>query len=277
MGQCIINGKRGSTVSAADRGFRYGDGVFETIAAQNGVPYRFDWHIGRLERGLNAIRIAYDTSRLRRDCQVLLDEAETGLLRIQITRGEGGRGYLPEPTEPTCVIEMLPMPEVPAQPVDLWLSSYKKPSSDILPVRYKLCQGLNSTLARMEAADHGCFDALMLSPEGHIAETSSATIFWVKDGKVYTPSLDTGALEGATRAALMELCTIKEERAELAALENAEAVFITNTAWNVLPVARLLPLGLAWDSAPAARRMLALLENDRRKHCKPLVKRCKNG
>ena len=254
-------------ISIHDRGFRYGDGLFETLRVHAGVPYRFEWHMGRLARGLEAVRIEYDTAGLADDCRALIhaNRMQNGLLRIQITRGAGGRGYLPEPdTQPNCLIETLPLPDVPAQPVDLWGSSYARMPLSALPVNTKLCQGMNAILARMEAADHECFDALMLGENGDISETSSANIFWVKDGVLYTPPLLTGALDGATRAAVMELSPlpVKEIRAGLVALAEAEAVILTNTVWKALPVGHLKPAGLFWKSTEAARLFRDLLTKD---------------
>lgn len=256
-----------ATISARDRGFRYGDGAFETIAVHDGIPYRLNWHLKRLAQGLKAIRISYPASSLAKECRGLIkkNKMKDGLLRIQVTRGMGGRGYLPDAkAKPTCVIETLPLPKIPGKPISLWLSSYRRISGEALPVRYKLCQGLNSTLARMEAADHKCFDALLLNARGEMCETSSANIFWIKNNTLYTPSLACGAVEGATRDAIITLSPypVKEARAGLGALKHADAVFIANAAWKILPVDTLKPRGGRWNSAAQARIFQQLLEDD---------------
>jgi branched-chain amino acid aminotransferase len=249
-----------------DRGFRYGDGAFETIAVQDGVPYRFAWHLSRLKKSLEAIRIPMDIAFLRDECEILLEanRLKNGLLRLQITRGVGGRGYLPEPnTTPTCVVETLPFLDAPLEPVAIMASSFAKIPSAALPV-YKHCNGLNPTLARMEAADHGCFDTLMLGENGFIAETSSANIFWVKNKKLFTPGLECGLISGSIRAALLEISPYpaKEVRATVATLADADAVFLTNVAWKVLPVSELKPLGLRWNSESTAQFYRAVLNQD---------------
>lgn len=257
-------------LSVQDRGFRYGDGVFETIAVHSGVPYRFAWHMDRLKRALEAIRISYDITALAPECRQLLNanRVKDGLLRIQVTRGVGGRGYLPGNTPPTCVIETMSLPLTPQQPVALWLSAYARPPAATLPTQFKLCNGLNSTLARMEATDQDCFDALMLDLSSHISETSSGNIFWLKKGVLYTPSLSCSALEGAVRAAIMELAPypVKEWEAPLDELKNAEAVVITNSAWKVLPVSVLKPVALHWESTACAKRILEALGEDIARH-----------
>jgi branched-subunit amino acid aminotransferase/4-amino-4-deoxychorismate lyase len=186
------------------------------------------------------------------------------LVRIQITRGASGAGYLPGDGEPTLVIETLPRMPAPQEPVTLWLSQYRRIPAASLPIYSKLCQGMNSTLARMEAQEHGCFDALQLNQEGMICETSSANIFWLRDDILYTPALACGVLEGAMRAAIMELASfpVQETTATLDAMQEAQAVCITNAVWQALAVVALEPASYAWDSAALAQRLNALLNED---------------
>ena len=156
----IVNGQlvaaEQATVSAQDRGFRFGDGLFETIAIYSGVPYQFDWHMQRLAEGLQAIKIAFDIKCLKDFSRQLIrkNKVDNGILRIQITRGIGSKGYLPDPSHSRAgaalVIETSPLPTITDKPIGLWQSTYTKISPRALPVKYKLCQGLNSTLARLE-------------------------------------------------------------------------------------------------------------------------------
>lgn len=257
-------------VHVSDRGFRYGDGMFETIAVYDGVPYRLDWHLSRLKKGLEAIRIPLYVDFLRNESAILLEanHVKDGLLRIQITRGAGGRGYLPNAdATPTTVVETLPPVDIPSTPVSLLASTYAKIPSSAIPV-YKHCNGLNHTLARMEAAENGCFDALMLGESGHVCETTSANIFWVKNRQLFTPALECGAMSGSVRSALLEISPypVKEVRASVAALADADAVFLTNVAWKILPVAELKPLSLRWHSENAAQFFLAVLHQDMKRY-----------
>lgn len=279
MSDCIINGRLAAasdaSISIQDRGFRYGDGVFETIAIHDGVPYQFDWHISRLSRGLESVKIPFDTSILRDYCRQLLrqNKLSSGMLRIQVTRGIGSKGYLPDPTHPQAgssfVIETSPLPIMPDKPVTLWKSNYTKVSPASLPVQFKICQGLNSTLARIEADEHGCFDALLFNDRGHICETSSGNIFWLLGGRLFTPSLACGVLEGVARAAVLRLSPypVTEIEADIEALGNAEAVFITNAVWKALGVAELQPVSLSWSNDDIAKSIRQLLNDDREKFC----------
>ncbi len=254
-------------ISPQDRGFRYGDGVFDTMIINTGKIYQFDWHIERLKRGLQAIKINFDTTKLPQLCEQLIqaNNVSDGLLRIQITRGIGGRGYMPEANPiPTMLIETIDKPATVTKSASLWLSSYQKISSKSLPMQYKLCQGLNSTLARIEAVENNYFDSLLFNEKNEICETSSANIFWYKNGELYTPSLDCGVLEGSIRAAIIRLSPYKinEVVAGIEDLKTAEAVFISNVALRICAIYELNPLGIKWKSEKLVEQVLALLEND---------------
>jgi len=273
MTYCNVNGQlvraEDAVVSVQDRGFRFGDGVFETIRVQAGVPCWFEWHMQRLAGGLRALRIDFDTASLTGLCRELLrkNAIVDGLLRIQVTRGSGSRGYLPTPSNAHYVIETPPFPVIPDKPGALWMSSHTKISPRALPVQYKLCQGLNSTLARMEAAEHDCMDALLLNENGQICETSSGNIFWLADGTLYTPSLACGVLEGATRAAIMRLSAAVEVEAPVEALRGAQAIFITNAVWRTLAVGAIPQLGISCDSHAYAQQVKRLLDEDCADYC----------
>ncbi len=274
MTYAIFNNKLIKTeeiyISPQDRGFRYGDGVFDTLLVRNGKIYQLAWHLRRLEDGLKAIKINFMIYELESLCQQLLDanKVTDGLLRIQITRGVGGRGYLPEEgRNVTLLIEAIDKPKSPSTPATLWQSSYQKISRQALPVQFKLCQGLNSTLARMEATEYKCFDSLLLNEKNEICETSSANIFWFKNGELYTPALDCGVLEGSIRTAVIRLSPFKVHKvaANIDELKKAESVFITNVAWKILAVSELKPIDIKWQSEDLSSQILALLENDIKK------------
>lgn len=224
----------------ADRGFRFGDGVFETIAVYNGRPYQLELHLARLKSGLSAVKIKTDSALHKQIVELIKKNHITeGFVRIAISRGVGSHGYLPaDDNTPTVVIEAFTRHPLKMDSATLHLSSLRKIPSACLPMHHKLAQGLSSTLARMEAKEHGCIESLLLTTEGHVAEASSANIFWVKGRIIYTPHLSTGALAGTTRAAIIRLLDYKVEEVtqDLKTLENADEAFLTNTNWGVLPV-----------------------------------------
>ena len=247
-------------ISIEERGFRFADGVFETVAVYQGVPYQWEFHLKRLAEGVAALQISADIGGLQPVCAELLarNGVLDGMLRIYISRGTGSRGYLPFPLEggdgATLVVESMPRPAEVKDAVSLWLSAYEKISPRALPVHLKTAQGLNSTLARIEAIRHGCFEALQRGADGQICEASSANIFWLKDGALRTPALAAGCLNGSTRHAVMRLSPydVEEGVYPLAEIERADAVILTNSAYIALPVASLAPTGWSWDSAALA-------------------------
>lgn len=249
-------------IPVADRGFRFGDGVFETIRVRGGVPYQLEWHLERLQKGLSAIKITCNLQPATCNQLIQKNNLREGFLRIAISRGVGSVGYLPMPDiTPTIVIETLPLGNVP-ESANLYVSQYKKMPLTSLPVNYKLAQGMNSTLARMEAQEQGCFEALQLNSDEMLCEASSGNLFWVKGDIIYTPSLATGCLDGSTCAVLMRLMKIEEILAPLDILEAADEVFITNCAWGVLPVTALKPQGWSWQIGARARQLQTALKHD---------------
>lgn len=242
-----------ASIPIQDRGFRFGDGIFDTIAIYDGVPYQWQYHINRIKEGLASLKINADTQPLSAICKKLLQQNthKEGFLRIAITRGSGSHGYLPAiTTEPTIVVETLPKIHQFTDTVSLWHSNYIKPNSVHYPVQCKTMQGLNSTLARIEAQENHCFDALLCNSNNHICETSSANIFWINQHTIYTPSLECGVLAGTTRQIIQDIAPypVKEGTFTLDDLAQAEGVFITNVAWQILPVSQLYPHKFTWSS-----------------------------
>ena len=254
-------------VSVRERGFRFGDGVFETIAVYGGVPYQWDVHMTRLQQGCEVLALRVPSSEFRHLCAELIEtnSITDGFLRLSVSRGVGGQGYLPDAgAGPTVVVETIVRSDVPSEPIRLWLSQWKRPSSEVLPVGVKLMQGLNSTLARQEAIANGCFEALQLNGDGEICEGSSSNVFWLKNGCLYTPKVACGLVAGTTRAAVIRLSSwgVEEGRFLLDDIRDAEAVFVTNVNWQVLAVECLEPQGWAWESSEVAEQVRVLLGRD---------------
>lgn len=256
-----------ASLTISDRGLKFGDGVYETIRVHNGQPYSWEKHMERLTISLNLLKINYSTEWLLSICTNLINKNNIthGSLRIMITRGIGGAGYLPaNKNECGIVVEAMPLPKKPEKPVGLWLSSWRKIPAQCLPAAAKTMQGLSSTLARMEAEENGCFEAVLLSTDGHICEGSSSNVFWVKNGRLYTPSLASGILAGTTRDSIIELWPggVSEGLFPLSDLENADEIFVTNVNWTALPVSRFMPCGKELGTNETCARINELLIKD---------------
>ena len=164
---CFINDQltNSTNISYHDRGFRFGDGLFETINITNSQPYLLTYHLERLSEGLEILKIAVDLSAVKEQLYSLIDRNnhKDGIARIIISRGIGSVGYLPQDCSPTVSIETAMANPISRKPVKVCLSSIEKPSPKALPTSIKLLQGLNSTLAKMEAKERGYFEGILLN------------------------------------------------------------------------------------------------------------------
>jgi branched-chain amino acid aminotransferase len=228
-------------ISVKDRGFRFGDGVFETISFYDGNIFRWDLHKARLEGGLNALKIEFNTERLEYDILRTIEKNSlmTGFARVAISRGEGSQGYLPTYQKPyNLVIEVMERPNMEREYANLIVSKYRKIPKECLPVHFKISQGLNSTLAKMEARELNYFEALQLNVDDEIAECASGNIFWVIGKTIYTPSLECSVLNGVMRQVIIEKSPyrIVQGRFKLKHIKKADEVFITNVSIRLLAV-----------------------------------------
>ena len=259
-----------AALPVTDRGFRFGDGVFETIRLEAAVPYQWDLHMARLSQGLAALRIKTEAIDWAFHARKLIqkNKATTGFLRLSVSRGSGSRGYLPHPPNMpiSWIIEYLPPLDMPQAPFQLWLSNTARIPLQSLPMNQTLAQGVGSTLALMEAHDNQCEEALQLSTTGFLCETASANLFWIKDEVIFAPSLDCGCLNGTTRDAVLRLAPIptRMTQAGLHDLRDADAVFISNSRLGVWPISQLRPMGWAFKTNhPIVKKLQDLLQRDR--------------
>jgi len=228
-------------ISIHDRSFRFGDGVFETIYIYNRKLYLWKDHFARLEKSLEVLEIDYNLSSLLDTSLKLIEKNEivNGFLRITITRGKGSRGYLPIIEKgPNIIIETLPEKEN-SESIELGVSNIRKIPLECLPA-IKSCNGLNSTLTRMEAEKIGFQDLIQLSVDDFICETSSANIFWIKNKKFYTPSLELPVLPGIMRKKIIGDQQVKEGKFKLENILAADEVFLTNINYKIMPVTKIL-------------------------------------
>jgi branched-subunit amino acid aminotransferase/4-amino-4-deoxychorismate lyase len=257
MKYCSINYKiqpeDKATISINERGFLFGDGVFETCRIVNKKIYDYSPHLERLKCGLKAIKIDFATSKIQKNVRDLIkiNNFKNGIVRIYISRGSGSFGYSPKKDiKPLIVIQLKDLAICSQEPVNLWLSDITKISNKSLPVNFKIAQGLNSTLAKIDAQENNCFDSLLLNNFGEICETSSANIFWVKGGVLYTPHEKCGILLGTTRKRIINSSPIetREVQANLNDIFDAEEIFLSNVSIGVLSIKKILPKGISFKS-----------------------------
>jgi aminodeoxychorismate lyase len=249
--------KEQAFISVDDRGFRFGDGLFETIAVCGGMPQRIEAHLKRLHDGVQALHFPPLHQALAEIITQLItrNHVRDGVARIIITRGCGSRGYLPTSTTPTCYVEALSQSialaqHTPPSPIRLRLSHYTRINADALPTFAKMTNAMNLTLARMEAAYHGVDDVLLCTSDGMIAETSSGNLIWREGDTFFTPCESTGCVAGTMRDHLMQHMPITTVRATPAQLAHADAVLMTNALSGVVPITQIddvyFPHSVTW-------------------------------
>lgn len=240
-----------ATVPVFDRCFRYGDGLFETLRVYGGVPFGFELHLERLKRGAEFLRIRmpYLPSQLKELAMELIhkNSLPEAVLRIQLSRGVGRRGYTPSSEENPFLVMTIDSLPVIVKSDDL---SYRLITSPLrLPLRdplsaFKTCNKLVHILAAAEAHEQNAQDALFLNASGDVVETTCANIFWIKDHVISTPPLSSGALPGVTRALIMGLCSKlgvdhRECNAAPDDLLRADGVFLTQSVREIIKVTQL--------------------------------------
>ncbi|GMR08550.1 MAG: aminodeoxychorismate lyase [Gammaproteobacteria bacterium] len=249
----LINGNPGDCISAMDRGLQYGDGLFESIALQGGRLLLWQRHMDRLRKGCDRLKIIMpDVDLLRDEAIHVCEENATGVLKLIVTRGVGGRGYIvPSVTgtriEPTRVLAFYDWPDHP-----------EKFSSDGISVRFchtrlaenrrmagiKHLNRLEQVLARNEWQDDQFQEGLMLSHHGDVIEGTMSNVFIVVDNVLYTPDLENCGVKGIMRELIMELAVsmsidVRESGISHQAVMAADEVFICNSIIGVWPVKRI--------------------------------------
>ncbi|MHC4923957.1 MAG: aminotransferase class IV [Planctomycetota bacterium] len=266
-----------AVVPVLDRGFLYGDSVYEVVRTRRGRPVTLEEHLDRMRGSAQAIYmdLPWSNDELRGHVQALLDASgnEESYIRIVVTRGGGPVGLLPgEGEPPRLIIIAKPLPEPPAHVfttgLTLVIASRPRNDSRALSPAAKTGNYLNNLLALVEARDLGAEDAILLSPAGVVAEGTTSNLFWLDGEVVHTPSLECGILAGITRAVLLEAMrsdgmTVDEGEHPPEVLRKAQEIFLTSTVRGVAPVTTLdgRPVGDG-KPGPVARRVLELYESE---------------
>ncbi|MAT70923.1 MAG: branched-chain amino acid aminotransferase [Planctomycetaceae bacterium] len=242
-----------ATVSVFDHGLLYGDGVFEGLRSYSGKVFRLKEHVDRLYESARAICLTIPMNRTEMaaaiDETVAANEIKDGYIRALVTRGVGTLGLDPNRcSDPQVIIiadaiKLYPQ-EFYDNGLELITSSVIRNHPAALSPRIKSLNYLNNILAKIEGLKAGCIETLMLNHKGEVAECTGDNIFLVKHGRLLTPSLDAGILEGVTRNAVIELAQeAKIEVRECAITKHdvyvADECFLTGTAAEVVPVVKV--------------------------------------
>lgn len=253
-------------VSVFDRGFLYGDSVYEVVRTYGGRPFELHAHLARLQHSANRIGLTlpWDVQRVASEVGRTLEasrgeEAEDPAaaawnrgertVRIVMTRGSGDLGLDPAlAVAPTAIVIVHPLAGPPASAyrdgVEACIVGVARAAPTAADPSAKTGLHLPHVLAVREARLHGAYEALLTDGRGRVTEGASSNLFAVREGRVLTPHLAGGILEGVTRGVVLRLArelALGTEEVELAAtdLDRADELFITSTLREILPVTRL--------------------------------------
>ncbi len=279
----LINGVSTEHLSVLDRGFQYGDGLFETLRIRNGRPQQWSRHMARLVDGCQRLGIAApDLDCLRAEAERLARDfeksdaggREPAVLKITVTRGRGGRGYAMTGAQlPTRVLSVSPAPQFPA-------------SNTTLGVKLRLCETrlgdnpalagikhlnrLEQVLARAEWDDPEIAEGLLRDNNNNVIEGTMSNLFCVHtlEGSpptLLTPELSRCGVRGVTRDRILELATQRgiphrETDMQLSDLQQAPELFISNSLIGIWPVRQLQQQTYA--VGPVTRQLSQALELD---------------
>jgi len=256
----LVNGESRTHIEITDRGFQYGDGLFETIEVINGRPVFLGRHLSRLQAGCGRLYIPVP------ELQTLVFEAETlckqscygspAVLKLIITRGSGSRGYKqPDLIQPTRVLGLHPFPEYPPiSQTEGIVARFCDTRLGLNPALagIKHLNRLEQVLARAEWNDAAIQEGIMLDINGHVIEGTMTNLFYIKNNTLYTAALTLSGVAGIMRNIIVMLSS----RQGLAVVEHvftkdvllsADEIFISNSIIGIWPVkqieTRYFPVG----------------------------------
>jgi branched-chain amino acid aminotransferase len=237
-------------ISVFDHGLLYGDGIFEGIRIYQKCIFKLDEHLERLEYSAKAIMLELPWTRQEiSDACVAACEKNNltdGYIRLVVTRGKGSLGLSPKScSNPQLIIIADKITLYPAEyytkGLKIVTSATRRINPSAFPPMVKSLNYLNNIMAKMDAMNAGCFEAIMLNDQGYIAECTGDNLFIVQKGKIYTPPVIAGSLNGITRGTVFELATelgieIIERNLTRFDVWIADECFLSGTAAEVVPV-----------------------------------------
>ncbi len=244
-----VNGEPCDTISAADRGLSYGDGLFTTILVAKGHCCLIDKHLKRLQDGIKLLGIAQiDFALLIEQLTARARALDNGVIKVVVTRGEGQRGYSSKGcVSPTVIMTASALPKHYQQLRQAGISvGVSTIPLGLNPVTagLKHLNRLEQVLVRQQIDQEGWDDAIVLDCQGFIVESNLANIFWVKEKQLYTPSLELAGVAGVMRDFVIEKAkglgiAVNIDRYRLGSITDADEIFITNSLMQLVPVVKI--------------------------------------
>ena len=242
------NGEPISTAIATDRSLLYGDGVFTTIAINNGQPLLFQKHLNRLTNDCQRLKIDnLSIEDIKSQFFSAITNVERGIVRITISRSSGGRGYLCNKAEPVIWISVNDWPSH----IELYRQSGINcricqqpihPNPSLAGIKH--CNRLEQVLARNEWHDDQYQEGLMLDPDGNVIEGTMSNIFLIKDQQIFTSDLAFAGVDGIIRKTIIDIAMRLQiplivSTISVQDLLTADTLFITNSVIGIWRINKL--------------------------------------
>lgn len=247
----LINGESREHIEIADRGFQYGDGLFETIEVRNGHAIFLERHLERLKSGCQRLFIpfpetqllSFEVGELYRRCS-----SNRAVLKIIVTRGSGGRGYRqPDVIQPTRVLSLHPYPDYPEIYREQGIATricLTRLGLNCTLAGIKHLNRLEQVMARAEWNDPNIQEGLMLDVNGHVIEGTMTNLFYIKNDCLYTAALTYSGVAGIIRGIIIVISadhglSVVERMFTSDELLSADEVFVCNSIIGIWPVNRI--------------------------------------
>lgn len=240
----LVNGTPQTHIEISDRGFQYGDGLFETITVHNGKAVFLQQHIDRLTAACQRLHIpAPDLDILHAEIKQLCQHVEQSVLKIIITRGSGGRGYRqPDNIQSTRVLSLHPFPNYPdsyqSQGITARFCDTRLGVNPTL-AGMKHLNRLEQVLARAEWNDDRIQEGIMLDINDCVIEGTMSNLFYSKNNQLYTATLTQSGIAGIIRAMIISHESVIEHSYKQADLLAADELFLCNSVIGIWPIKQL--------------------------------------
>lgn len=244
--QSFINGQQAEHISIRDRGFQYGDGCFETVRVLSNKPLLWPAHLNRLERACEALHLSVNFELLQSEISQLLQSIKTAdvILKITITRGEGGRGYAPpEQADCTRIIQLIDY-AAPAttEGARVALCQHRLASNSFL-AGIKHLNRLDQVLASAQIPTD-CDEGLCMDEDGYVIEGCRSNLLLAIDNELITPDLSKSGVQGVMLNHLIDEfgkqgTRVLKKTISLSEMKTADELLLCNSVFGVWPIAEI--------------------------------------
>lgn len=262
---CLVDGRTADSLSVSDRGLSYGDGLFETMRVAQGRIALLDYHLVRLRRGLDALRMAVDLAAVVAEISATAQHLDRGVIKLTLTRGSGQRGYaIPSAAQPTRICQGFAEVNYPRENARTGVRLFEcrtRLAMQPLLAGIKHLNRLEQVLARSEWSDSAYAEGLVRDIQGNVIECTMSNLFLLHGDCWVTPELGNCGVQGVMRDYLIDQLEqsgnpVEVRPVDIATLRRSSELFCCNSLYGVWPV-----IGLAdatWSVGPRTRQAQAL-------------------